>query len=76
MRENGYYWVKVDDKFSEPKWEIACWYGMFGKGFWEVHWHQFPIHSDNQFLEIDECPINRLPYTRNNIISEILNEKV
>ena len=54
MRENGYYWIKIeehnDDECLENGWEIAYYYN--GEGWYSI-WDG-GAYNDDEIFEVDE----------------------
>ena len=54
MRENGYYWIRLDDDKHDPKtedsWEVA--YYAKGEGFYSI-WDG-GCYKDDEVEQIDE----------------------
>lgn len=64
MRQNGYYWIRLDDHLTDPVtehgWEVA--YFMGDEGWFSI-WDGGAF-QDEELKEIDETRLNR-NYGRN-----------
>ena len=68
MRQQGYYWVKIQGYNTNPVWDIGEW----ENNEWTLGGRS-TSYSDTDFLEIDERPITRP--TRTLMADELTREQ-